>query len=161
MKRREFMNWVGLGFLASSFPVAIAACQSTDSTDSSDATEPPSSKKKAEAFDTTPREDGFAAVGTVDELDEKGFVSSLTFSPEAVAVTRNPTDAAAVVAVGSMCPHQGCTVKWDQAQGKFACPCHGSTFEADGAVVEGPATEALSTFDAIIEGDLVLVQTKA
>ncbi|MFM5891932.1 MAG: cytochrome B6, partial [Dolichospermum sp.] len=26
MKRRDFINWVGLGFLASSLPVAIAAC---------------------------------------------------------------------------------------------------------------------------------------
>ncbi|MFO0173750.1 MAG: cytochrome B6, partial [Aphanizomenon sp.] len=26
MKRRDFINWVGLGCLASSLPVAIAAC---------------------------------------------------------------------------------------------------------------------------------------
>ncbi|MBD2592720.1 Rieske 2Fe-2S domain-containing protein [Nostoc spongiaeforme FACHB-130] len=26
MKRRDFINWVGLGLIASSLPVAIAAC---------------------------------------------------------------------------------------------------------------------------------------
>lgn len=31
MKRRDFMQWAGLGLLASSLPVALAACQS-DST---------------------------------------------------------------------------------------------------------------------------------
>ena len=28
MKRRDFINWVGLGLIASSLPVAIAACSS-------------------------------------------------------------------------------------------------------------------------------------
>ncbi len=155
MKRREFMNWVGLGFLASSLPVAIAACQTQDTSSNTTATEAP-----AEKIDKTPRADGFAAVGTVTELEENGFLSDKSFSPEAIAVIRDPADATAVLAVASMCTHQGCTVKWKQEDGAFACPCHGSKFKPDGSVASGPATEPLSTFDAKIEGDLVLVQTQ-
>ena len=156
MKRREFMNWVGLGFLASSLPVVIAACQSSESDSKSGAEEP-----KAEKIDKKPRADGFAAVGTVDELDKNGVLSDKSFSPTAIAVIRDPADSAAVLAVGSMCTHQGCSVKWEAADGAFACPCHGSKFKPNGSVTSGPATEPLPTFDAIIDGDLVLVQTNA
>lgn len=155
MKRREFINWVGLGALASSLPMAIAACQSPEEVTDSAAT------AIKEKLDTSPREDGFAAVGTVAELDENGFISAKSFVPDAVAVVRNPTDTAAVIAVGSLCTHQGCTVKWDAEPGLFACPCHGSTFNSDGTVATGPAEDPLKQFEAKIEGDLVLVQTKA
>jgi len=42
------------------------------------------------------------------------------------------------------CTHLGCTVGWDPADGVFACPCHGSRYAIDGAVVQGPATRGLA-----------------
>ena len=46
-------------------------------------------------------------------------------------------------ALSLICTHLGCTVKND-AQG-FACPCHGSHFDANGTVLHGPATKHLQT----------------
>ncbi len=40
-----------------------------------------------------------------------------------------------------VCTHLGCTVE-KNAQG-FACPCHGSRFDADGRVTHGPANQPL------------------
>ncbi len=46
--------------------------------------------------------------------------------------------------LGLRCTHLGCRTRPDPASGGFACPCHGSRFDRDGAVVQGPATSALA-----------------
>ncbi len=40
-----------------------------------------------------------------------------------------------------VCTHLGCTV--DVTADGFACPCHGSRYDLEGAVRRGPATNAL------------------
>jgi len=37
------------------------------------------------------------------------------------------------------CPHLGCALKWNKAEHSWDCPCHGSRFDGDGKVLEGPA----------------------
>ncbi len=47
-------------------------------------------------------------------------------------------------AFSAICPHAGCTVMYEPSN-IFACPCHGSEFEADtGMVIQGPAAVGLS-----------------
>lgn len=50
-------------------------------------------------------------------------------------------DATGVWAVSIVCTHLGCIVKREGTG--FSCPCHGSTFAADGAVKKGPAPAGL------------------
>lgn len=42
-------------------------------------------------------------------------------------------------ALNAVCTHLGCVVPWNAAQKKFICPCHGSQYAPNGAVVRGPA----------------------
>ncbi|WOD38376.1 Rieske 2Fe-2S domain-containing protein [Nodosilinea sp. E11] len=42
-----------------------------------------------------------------------------------------------------VCPHRGCAVNWQADQNRFACPCHGSKFDAEGRVLRGPARKPL------------------
>jgi cytochrome b6-f complex iron-sulfur subunit len=51
-------------------------------------------------------------------------------------------DSKGVHAVSTICTHLGCIVK--PVESGFECPCHGSRFAADGAVVKGPAPRALA-----------------
>lgn len=138
MKRREFTNWLVL--LAGSLPVAIAACQSD-----------PSSSAGSE--------DGeFVAIGTVAELDAEGALANSNLQGNNLAVIRDPNAPESVIAVSAVCTHSGCTVPWDADQGLFACPCHGGRFNPDGTVAGGPPPRPLTTFEAKIDGDQVLVR---
>jgi len=47
-------------------------------------------------------------------------------------------------AVSAVCTHLGCTV--NKTHTGFHCPCHGTVFEKNGAVVSGPAPKPLEWF---------------
>ena len=45
--------------------------------------------------------------------------------------------------LSAVCPHMGCVVSFDAAEKTWDCPCHGSRFDVDGEVLNGPAVDAL------------------
>jgi cytochrome b6-f complex iron-sulfur subunit len=142
MKRRDFLNWVGLGLLASSLPVAIAACSEQTTTP-----EPNSSPVG-----------GWQKVGTSAELDKTGQLVA-NDSPVGAVLVVGKSKSANLIAVNPTCTHKGCTVAWKEEGKKFTCPCHKSEFAADGKVLKGPADKPLKTYAAKIEGDSVLVKS--
>ncbi|WP_247730872.1 FAD-dependent oxidoreductase [Halovivax limisalsi] len=58
-----------------------------------------------------------------------------------VAISRD--ESGTLRAVSAVCPHARCVVDWNDGEGTWDCPCHGSRFEPDGRVIEGPATDEL------------------
>jgi glycine/D-amino acid oxidase-like deaminating enzyme/nitrite reductase/ring-hydroxylating ferredoxin subunit len=46
--------------------------------------------------------------------------------------------------VSPVCPHLGGIVRWNEADQAWECPLHGSRFAANGALLEGPATQDLT-----------------
>ncbi|ABA24136.1 Rieske (2Fe-2S) region [Trichormus variabilis ATCC 29413] len=134
MKRRDFINWVGLGWIASSLPVAIAACSSQPVTSTEG-----------------------QAIGTVAELDKTGQLLNENSPIGPVLVVGTSKDAN-LIAVNPTCSHKGCTVAWQAQAKKFVCPCHGAEYGVDGKVQKDPATKPLKTYAAKIEGDSVVVK---
>jgi Rieske Fe-S protein len=59
-----------------------------------------------------------------------------------IAVYRD--DAGSMHARSAVCTHLGCHVRWNREERSWDCPCHGSRFDVDGAVLNGPATKGLA-----------------
>lgn len=149
MDRRTFLSWVGLGAIATSLPIAIAAC-------TPQAEEEPTAEAEPQ-LDSTPRADGFMAIGTVAELEEKGFVQDMQSAISPAIAIADPSGSG-IIAMNSMCTHQGCSVEWSADDQLLKCPCHGSQFNPDGTVAQGPAAAPLERYEAKIENDLILVK---
>lgn len=45
--------------------------------------------------------------------------------------------------LAATCTHMGCVVGYNDAERSWDCPCHGSRFDQEGAILHGPATEPL------------------
>lgn len=59
-------------------------------------------------------------------------------------VAASMDDDGTVTVVSAACTHLGCVVAWNGAERSWDCPCHASRFDPTGAVLAGPATEALT-----------------
>ncbi|MFV8754521.1 FAD-dependent oxidoreductase [Nannocystaceae bacterium ST9] len=62
-----------------------------------------------------------------------------------VAAYRDPSGT--LHTVSPICTHLGCVVAWNNAETSWDCPCHGSRFDPDGHVLQGPATKNLRLVD--------------
>jgi menaquinol-cytochrome c reductase iron-sulfur subunit len=109
------------------------------------------------------RQTGFIDAGDVSQLTpgvpvEMNFEESrldgwrLSNEKKTAWVVKEP-NTNQVVAFGPQCTHLGCAYHWEMAQGKFACPCHGSYFSVDGKVLDGPAPRPLDRYVTKIENN--------
>jgi len=78
-----------------------------------------------------------------------------TFLPDHRLFLFNSADG--FYAISSICTHLGCNVNRVPGDG-FACPCHGSLFDANGRVVRGPAPRPLPWYGLSMSsrGELVV-----
>ncbi len=65
------------------------------------------------------------------------------------------------LALHRQCTHLGCSVPWDEAAGRFACPCHASAFDLRGDVLAPPAPRPLDLFAIRIENGIVKVDVSS
>jgi glycine/D-amino acid oxidase-like deaminating enzyme/nitrite reductase/ring-hydroxylating ferredoxin subunit len=90
-----------------------------------------------------------------DRLMPGQISSSAELAPGAAGVLRSGTERTGVYrddegglhAVSMRCTHLGCLVRFNAAETSWDCPCHGSRFDVDGAVLEGPAVRPLPSVD--------------
>jgi cytochrome b6-f complex iron-sulfur subunit len=64
-----------------------------------------------------------------------------------------------IVVHSLICTHLGCTISENGAE--FECPCHGSRFDENGAVLAGPAQQPLKNLTVeILEDNTLKLHTK-
>jgi glycine/D-amino acid oxidase-like deaminating enzyme/nitrite reductase/ring-hydroxylating ferredoxin subunit len=56
----------------------------------------------------------------------------------------------------AVCSHLGCHIHWNSFETCWDCPCHGSQFSVDGAVLNAPALHPLEEIEAKEKGDAKL-----
>lgn len=113
----------------------------------------------------TTTETAWSDLGTVEEL------SAIT-APKKVVVTVNQVDGWRKVVLEksvyvikeddgklkvltSICSHLGCSVKHNEAEKTFVCPCHKGIFDVSGKLVSGPPPRSLDELDSrIADGKL-------
>lgn len=60
--------------------------------------------------------------------------------------------------LSTVCPHLGCGVPWNEQKQQFFCPCHGSSFSADGARLGGPTPRGLDSLDTTVQNGHLMVR---
>jgi Rieske Fe-S protein len=85
----------------------------------------------------------------VDSLDEieAGTGAVIRVHGEQRAVYRD--EAGTLHALSARCTHLGCIVHFNDAERAWECPCHGSRFDIDGSVIQGPANKPLQRKDVV------------
>ncbi len=83
------------------------------------------------------------AVDTFLPTTTTGIPQPVQGLPSVTYLVINEGPALAPYGLRPVCPHRGCAVIWQADQNRFACPCHGSKFDAEGRVLRGPARKPL------------------
>jgi len=59
-------------------------------------------------------------------------------------------------AIDAVCTHEGCTVNGSDAS-NYVCPCHGSRYDRNGRVVNGPAKASLRQYSTSFASGVVTI----
>jgi cytochrome b6-f complex iron-sulfur subunit len=136
MKRQEFFTALGVSAGTLIFAPFLTSC----SKDSTMTTDPPVVGGGAVDFTLDLTLPANSALNT-----NGGSLMS-----NSIIVAR--TSAGSYVAVASACTHQGFTLAFDNPNNQFHCANHGSNFAVTGAVINGPATVALKSYNTTLTG---------
>jgi cytochrome b6-f complex iron-sulfur subunit len=66
------------------------------------------------------------------------------------------TDETSYSAIDAICSHESCTVTGGDGTA-YVCPCHGSRYDRNGRVLQGPATAALRRFATTFASGVVTI----
>jgi cytochrome b6-f complex iron-sulfur subunit len=143
MEREEFLSKLGIGTLALCMGCSMVGCGSKSSN--------PAPASNAPAVGS----------GTVFSVDLNSNLTNIGDSKVASGIIlvriASGNAASSFTAVQVSCTHEGGTIAYNNGQGLFICPLHGSEFSKSGAVILGPATAALQQFTVTVNSNTLTV----
>ncbi|HRH59028.1 MAG TPA: Rieske (2Fe-2S) protein [Chitinophagaceae bacterium] len=139
MERKDFISSIGKAAFIASISGIAAACSKSSGT--------PSGGNR-----------GGGTLITADLSSEILSIGSAKSGRGAILIrTGSGNTASDFTALSLTCTHQGCTINYDQSTEEFKCPCHGSEFDINGNVLQGPASSPLTKFKISISGNTITV----
>lgn len=144
MERKEFLSLLGISAATLFSAGCLGSCSSSKSEDPK-----PGGGNTVPGTGTSGKKDFTLNLSNASNAILKTPGSALISNGVIVAFTNNST----YVAVSSVCTHQGATLGYDANGKRFNCPLHGSNFNENGSVINGPATTALKQYKTTLTGD--------
>ncbi|HET8839567.1 MAG TPA: FAD-dependent oxidoreductase [Flavobacteriaceae bacterium] len=83
-------------------------------------------------------------VGNEPEFEEINIGNGKIVSKDQHKIAAYREETGNLKLFSAICPHLKCVVQWNAAEKTWDCPCHGSRFDLDGEIIEGPALHPLS-----------------
>lgn len=131
MERSEFLKYMGTGTLMACAGCSLVSCESNDD---------PSPKSGVDfTLDLTVAANS-ALLNVGGSLSKDGIIIAKVSTSE-------------FTAVNIACTHAGTSVTYRSTPQDFLCPNHGSVFDKNGAVKNGPATRALGKYNTELTGN--------
>ena len=134
MTRKEFISQVGISaalLLAPACITGLSSCKKKD-------------QKKPRSID-------FTLDVSTGSLSANGGA----LVHDGVIVAR--TMGGSFIAIDSACSHEGTTINYVSATNSFTCPNHGARYDANGNVLNGPATTSLQDYKTSLSGNSLRV----
>ncbi len=143
MQRQEFLSKLGIGLAAVCAGCSLVSCGS--------------SVDDAKPDDPKP-EDGNPQLISANLDSELTSIGQFKVGSGIILVRLAANNVAeSFTAVQVACTHQGTSINYNNSQGIFICPNHGSEFSTSGAVLQGPATVPLKKYNIVITGSVLTV----
>lgn len=147
MERKQFLEKLGIGMALVCTGCAISSCGSTPK---SEDPQPSSGNGNGQTPGT--------AILSADLNSEIMNVGTFKTGSGIILVRLAQGNSAnSFTAVQLACTHQGVSVAYNNTQGRFICPAHGSEFDRSGAVLKGPAALALKEYTVTVSGSQLTV----
>lgn len=142
LSRHRFLAGVGVGGAAA---VVLSAC-STYGAESSEEAGSETAAESSTAAGSDPVQPAVLAA-TADVPVGSGIIVDDTVLTQAVAGDFK--------GFSNICTHTGCTLN-SVTDTTINCPCHGSKFNLDGTVAQGPAKTPLEAKPIVVQGESIL-----
>ncbi len=142
MDRKDFIKIVGASCMGAIVPLGISSCSPVHYVTAS------LDKNKLVVAKSE-----FIGIKKEDEFTRTFIVIESPTLQFPIAVYRHSDDN--YTALWTECTHQNCEVKPNE--NLLTCPCHGSEFDVNGEVLEGPAESDLKMFEISTDNDNIYV----
>jgi len=133
MERNEFLKLAALSFALATFGIGLKSCSENT---------------------TSPASVDFTIDLTQPEFSQLNTIGGFLVYNSVIIIRK---DSHSFIALSGNCTHEGFILEFDSSKNKIICNKHGSEFNLDGVVTQGPAKKSLQKYNVSLTGNLLRI----